>query len=298
MNYYTNENDLNKFNGYMPNHDNKNKSSISVLEMFVTSIIRIKQLAKLSIENSSRFVWYVIFMALLYSIMSFAVPTASRIYSFGGFTKLFTDGIPKISVNDGVLTADKKFEMSLSNADIILDTGKNSFTRDDFDTSGVYIAIGSRNIKMISYVETEDSSSYNEIYSYPIGMVLPNGTDNDVLRSIAPVFYIMLFVIFVIEAVVAAVKYLFFALLYAFFTRSTTAISKLNMTMKDSFHLCFYAQTISIILVTLNEVSGHFIPSLIMSIAGIFITIAVIMSAIKPHLPDIDEFLDNFGGDL
>ena len=103
MNYYTNENDLNKYNSYIPNRDN-NKNNISVLEMFVTSIIRIKQLAKLSVENSSRFVLYVIFMALLVSIMSFAVPTASRIYSFGGFSKLFTEGIPKIEVKDDIFT--------------------------------------------------------------------------------------------------------------------------------------------------------------------------------------------------
>ena len=79
---------------------------------------------------------------------------------------------------------------------------------------------------------------------------------------------------------------------FSFFTRSTTAISKLKMTMKDSFQFCFYAQTISIVLVTANEAGGSLIPSLFMSLIGIFITIAVIMSAIKPHLPDIDEFLD------
>ena len=295
MNYYTNENDLNKYNSYIPNRDN-NKNNISVLEMFVTSIIRIKQLAKLSVENSSRFVLYVIFMALLVSIMSFAVPTASRIYSFGGFSKLFTEGIPKIEVKDGVLTADKKFEMRLNNAEIIMDTSKSSFEKADFDTTGAYIAIGSRTIKMVTYIESETSINYNEVYSYPIGMVLPNGTNNNVLKNMAPLFYIILLFIFTVLAIIAAVKYLFFALLYALFTRSTTAISKLKMTMKDSFHFCFYAQTISIILVTANEAAGQLLPSLVMSVAGIFITVAVIMSAIKPHLPDIDEFIDGLGG--
>ncbi len=293
MNYFTNENDLNKYNSVTPDpKDNNNKSSVGVLDMFVTSIIRIKHLAKLSMENSSKFVMYVVFMSFLVAVMSFAVPSASRIYSFGGFQKLFTEGIPQISVNDGILTADKKFEMKLSDAEIIMDTNKSYFNREDFDTTGIYIAIASRSIKMITYVQTDNSSNYNEVYSYPIGMVLPNGTDNNTLKNFAPFLYIILAVIFVGEAVIAAIKYLFFALLYAFFTRSTTAISKLKMTMKDSFQFCFYAQTISIVLVTANEAGGSLIPSLFMSLIGIFITIAVIMSAIKPHLPDIDEFLD------
>ena len=118
MEFYTDQNDLNKLDKYTPPQKEPDKGHEGVLDIFVASIIRIKTLAKISVENSSKFLGYVIFMALFVSLMAFAVPTASRIYSFGGFSKLFREGFPAFSVSDGTLTAEKKFEMSLSNADI------------------------------------------------------------------------------------------------------------------------------------------------------------------------------------
>ena len=296
MEFYTDQNDLNKLDKYTPPQKEPDKGHEGVLDIFVASIIRIKTLAKISVENSSKFLGYVIFMALFVSLMAFAVPTASRIYSFGGFSKLFREGFPAFSVSDGTLTAEKKFEMSLSNADILIDTSKNAFYQADFDTTGVYIAFGSKNVKMVTYVKTENSTSYNEVYSYPISMVLPDGVDNSTLEKMAPLFYITMFFLFAIQAAVSAVKYLFLAVLYALFTRTSTAICKLNMTFKDAFHFCFYAQTIAIILVTANIATGEMIPSFVMTIIGMVITVAVIMSAIKPHMPDIDEYLDKYGG--
>ena len=71
MNYFTNENDLNKYNSVTPDpKDNNNKSSVGVLDMFVTSIVRIKHLAQLSMENSSKFVMYVVFMSFLVAVTS------------------------------------------------------------------------------------------------------------------------------------------------------------------------------------------------------------------------------------
>ncbi|MBO4863426.1 MAG: DUF1189 family protein [Eubacterium sp.] len=297
MEFYTDQNDLNKLDRFTPpKGSNKDKGNAGILDIFVASILKIQNLAKISVDNSSKFIGYVIFMALLVSLMSFAVPTASRIYSFGGFSKLFRESIPTFKVSDGVLTADKKFEMSLSNADILIDTSKSEFQQRDFEETGVYIAFGSRNVKMVNFIKTDSSTSYNELYSYPIKMVIPNGVDNSILEKMAPFFYASMVFVYLIQAVISSVKYIFMALMFALFSRSTTAISKLDMTFKDSVHFCFYCQTIAILLVTANLAIGEIIPGLFMSIIGIVITVVVIMKAIKPHLPDIDEYLDKFGG--
>ncbi len=298
MNYFTDENDLNKFNNLSPdNPDNKkDQNTAGVLDIFVASIIRINKLAVLCVENAKKFIGYVIFMSILVSFMAFLVPSASRIFSFGGFSKLFREDFPTFSIEDGVLTADKKFEMKLNNAFLVINTDIDEFSIDDFDSSGVYMAFGKRNVKLVTYVDDESNKSYNEVYSYPIGMVLPSGLNNEVMANMTPLFYFTYIIIFFGYAIFAGVKYVFFALLYAFFTRTTTSISKLNLSMKDSVHLCFYAETISIILVNINEAVGYFIPSIFMTLASIIITVAVIMNAVKPHMPDIDEFMNRFGG--
>ncbi len=294
MNYYTDENDLNKLNSISPQQPgNREKGDAGVLDIFVASIIKINKLAEICVQNSGKFVTYVLFMAVLVSFMSYLVPTASRIYSFGGFNKLFLEEFPKFTVNDGIVTADKKFEMRFSTGYLIIDTDIDAFTEKDLEATGVYIAISKKYIKLINYTNSDLPSNYTEIYSYPVGYILPSGLDNEKLASLSPVFYFSYIVVFFVQAVLAALKYLLLALLYAFFTRSTTAISKLSFTMKDSFHLAFYAETIGIILVNVNKAAGSIIPSFLMSAAGVVISIVVILNAIKPHLPDLDEFMSN-----
>ncbi len=300
MNYFTNENDVNKFNSVSPNgsdENGRNKNTAGILDIFVTSIIRINKLAEICVENSKKFIAYVIFMSVLVSFMSFLVPSASRIYSFGGFRKLFLEEFPAFTVKNGSLIADKKFEMRMNNAYLVINTDIDEFSADDFESSGIYMAFGKRNVKLVSYVDNNGNINYSEVYSYPISMMIPSGLNNEKLADISVAFYFSYLLIFIVLTFISAIKYIFLALLYAFFTRSTTSISKLNLSMKDSLHLCFYAETISIILVNLNKAIGEYIPSLFMSIIGIVITVVVILNAIKPHLPDMDEFLNNFGGD-
>ena len=93
-----------------------------IMDIFMVSLIRAKELALVSVKSSSRFIGYVIFMSFLVSLMIFAVPTASKITSFGGFKNLFMNKVPAFEYTDGTLTADKAFEMKLSNVNIIMDT--------------------------------------------------------------------------------------------------------------------------------------------------------------------------------
>ena len=107
----------------------------------------------------------------------------------------------------------------------------------------------------------------------------------------------MLFVSFVIVAASVAFKYMFLSVIYAFGSRSLTTISKLPMTFKDAFHLCFYAQTVAIILVSVNTATGYIVYPLFMSILGIIITIVIIHKAMGPHMPDLDDIIDRFYND-
>ena len=130
MNYFTNENDVNKFNSVSPNgsdENGRNKNTAGILDIFVTSIIRINKLAEICVENSKKFIAYVIFMSVLVSFMSFLVPSASRIYSFGGFRKLFLEEFPAFTVKNGSLIADKKFEMRMNNAYLVINTDIDEF---------------------------------------------------------------------------------------------------------------------------------------------------------------------------
>ncbi len=267
----------------------------SIMDIFMISLIRTRELAETSVKNSSRFIAYVIFISVLVATMTFAVPSASKISSFKGFRNLFMNKVPAFEMTNAGLAADKKFEMKLSNVTILMDTELDQFRFGDFEREGVYIAIGSKYTKMLTITDIEDDSSYNETYVYPNNMLFPIGFSNSDLVKMIPGFYISLVFIYAMLAVFAAVKYILAAVIYAVVTRSLTAISKLPMTFTDALHMCFYAETFGILIVNINSALGYLISPLIVSAAGIIITIFIIHKAMGPHMPDVDDILDKFG---
>jgi hypothetical protein len=298
MEYFTNQNDLNKLDSISPKKpdDSENRPKFNVLDVFVMSILKVKKLVDVSVTNSSKFVSYVVFISILAAMMSFAVPIASRITTFGGFNNLFTNVMPNVKVSDGALIADKKFEMNLSTSTILIDTSKREFNKDDFDKSGVYLAFGKRKMKLVSYAGTEESNYYNEIYSLYISNYFPEGFSNSDLVSAIPLIYIFLVITFVMVVTFDALKFLIIAGVFSIIFRGTTSILKVPMTLKNTYHLCFYAQTISIILTSANNAIGYFVFPTLLSIICLFITGIVIRKALKPHMPDIDEIIDKFKG--
>ncbi|MBP3718759.1 MAG: DUF1189 family protein [Eubacterium sp.] len=267
----------------------------SIMDIFMISLIKTKELAETSVKNSSIFIAYVIFISVLVATMTFAVPSASKISSFRGFRNLFMNKVPAFEMTDAGLVSDKKFEMKLSNVTILMDTELDQFRFGDFKREGAYIAIGSKYTKMITITDIEDDSSYNETYSYPNNLLFPTGFNNSDLVKMIPGFYISLIFIYVMLATFAALKYILAAVIYAVVTRSLTVISKLPMTFTDALHMCFYAETLGILIVNINSALGYLISPLLVSAAGIIITIFIIHKAMGPHMPDVDDILDKFG---
>ena len=298
MEYFTDQNDLNKLDGFSSKGPNQNPHSknikYSVLDIFVTSIVKIKSLAQMCVDNSSGFMLYVIFISILVAVMSYGVPAASRISSFGGFKNLFSSTLPAFSYNNGVLEADKKFEMKLSSCYVELDSSIDEFRRENFDSAGIYITFAKRRVKMISYLDTENKESYYEIYSIKNEAMFWDGFSNRDLINMIPSIYIMMAISGVFVALVSALKCLFVAMMLTMFYRTTTQIIKLPMTLGDTYHLCFYSQTISILLVNTNAAVGYYVSSFFASIVGVIISAIVVKKALAPHMPDIDEIMDNF----
>lgn len=271
---------------------------IGVMDIFMISIYRVKELAETSIKSASKFVNYVVFISLFVSLIVFGVPTASKIFSFGGFNKLFTSTMPSFQMgDDGKLKSDKRFEMNIENVTIIMDTSIDSFTFGDFESEGLYIAIGAGKTKMIQLLDLDDDSSYSEIYNYPNKILFSKGFNNQSLANMIPLFYFIIFVAFCLIATYIAIKYILMAVIFAFVSRSLTNISKLPMTFTDSFRMCFYSQTISIILVNVNISVGYLVGPILASIIGVIITIIIIHMAMGPHMPDLDDILDKFHDD-
>ncbi|MCR5214855.1 MAG: DUF1189 family protein [Eubacterium sp.] len=300
MNYFTEQNDLNKLDGISPKGPGFGKGKASILEMFVTSIIKVKNLAVTSMENRSKFVGYVIFIALLVAFMSYGVPMASKIISFGGFRNLFSEVVPQVKMEDGALKAEQTFEMKAGTINILLNTDIEEFELENLEYSGMYVTIGSQRTKMLMVTDVDDPSTYNVIYNYPNTLLFYDGFNNQSLMTMIPFIYIAHLIVFTLEAVIVAVKYLILAFVYALLTRAMTAFSKLSMTFSDAIRFCFMAQTTGILIVNTVSSFGQPLLEIIASIIGIVVTFVVIASAMTPHLADrdfIENLLNKFSGD-
>lgn len=271
----------------------KPDKKLTIMDIFMTSLTKTRELAITSIRTSAaKFVAYVIFLSLFAGLVSFGVPSISKVASFGGFTNLFQNKVPTIEMSDGVLKADKQFKMNISKGTILINTDLDQFKFEDFDKEGIYVAIGSKNTKMVAITDIKDKDSYNEIYSYNNQYLFVEGFNNDLLVKMVPFFYIMLFLTYIVISFMKGLKYLLLAVVLTISSLSLLKVSKLDMSLKEAFRLSFYAQTCSVILVNINEGVGYLVSSLVASIIGVIITIVNIHKAMGPHMPDVDEFMN------
>lgn len=266
---------------------------MKLLDVFVNSIIRPKALVDVTIETRNRFKRYVVFISIFVTLMIFVIPVMCRIISFGGFNKLFTETMPEIRMNDGKLEADKKFEMNLGYADILIDTTISEYKFDNFTTEGYFIAIGSDTTKFVRVGDKKDPESYSVIYAYKNSELFPSSFNNAFLVKCIPVLYIAFFFTFAVLALITGLRYMLFAVIYAFLSRSLTTIIKVQMSFKDAIHLCFYAQTIAILFTNMNTAIGYIVYPTFASIIGVIITVVVIHKAVRPHMPSLDELMNN-----
>ena len=167
---------------------------------------------------------------------------------------------------------------------------------EDFTAEGYFIAIGSDTTKFVRVGDKKDADSYSVIYAYSNAELFPNGFNNQFLVKCIPLIYIAFVFAFFLLAAITGLRYWFFAVVYAFLSRSLTAIIKVQITFKDAIHLCFYAQTIAILLTNMNTAVGYMVYPTFASIIGVIITVVVIHKAVRPHMPSLDELMNNMKG--
>lgn len=294
MNFYGEQEELNRMDSAPEEPHSTEK--VRILDTFVTSILRPKELVDITIKTKNKFKRYVFFMSILVTVMVFLIPFAMRIMSFGGFEKLFSETMPNIQMEDGKLIADKRFEMNLGYADILIDTNLSEYKFEDFTTEGNFVAIGADKTKLVRVGDVNNEETYSVLYSYDNSVLFPRGFSNEFLIKCIPLIYIVFGFVLVICVFVYALRYIVTAAIYAILSRSLTAIIKVNLSFKDAFHLCFYAQTVAILLTNINSGVGYIINPTFASIIGVIITVVFIHKAVRPYMPSMDDILNNMKG--
>ena len=252
----------------------------NIIEQMRISIVSPKQLIGLSFLKVSRFVRYVIFLSFLVVVMTDIVPMAATIAGFGGFNKLFKEKMTDFSVQDGVLTAKDTFSMTLGDYEIIMDTSEDAVSQEKFIGKFITIAIGKRRVQVV----VTQSGMSEVAMDYSVSSYFADGFTREDLVSAIPGFYLGLGIIVLVSMLWIVGKYLLASLIYMLLSNVLVRQSGLSLTRGNVFRLCFYAQTIGILLVNLNQATGGYIPGIILTIVGIFITLRWILKTFVPYI--------------
>lgn len=237
-----------------------------VYAMFKPS--KYKELIKL---KRSRFAAFVIVLMLVLGIVTFVIPAGALITGFGGFEKLFRGQLSSLTYSDGALHLDTPFRMDINGLTLLINTENTSVEDEQLKRNGVYIAIGSETMRMAVTLDGQ----IMEYQNTDITGLFPEGFDCDSLIRMIPGIYVYMFGAFLVQCIGYFIKYGLIALLYSFFINSVNKNMNLNLTFGEVFSICFYGQTLGIILSNFNAALG-WLPEIIVSIIGIFISIHII----------------------
>ncbi|MBQ9234681.1 MAG: DUF1189 family protein [Lachnospiraceae bacterium] len=223
--------------------------------------------------KKSRFALFIVVLMLAIGIVRFAIPTTAMITGFGGFENLFTKKISPLEFKDGKLSIEKKFEMSLGLYKVVIDTEDAKIPDEKLNRKGGYIAFGSEYVT-VAVNSGNSVTRYQEVY---LDNILMDGFDNNSLKQLIPFIYTYIVISFIVSCVGYFLKYALLALLFGLFINSINNNMGLGLSKKDVFKICFYGQTLGIIISNFNAALG-FLPTAIVS--GICIAISINMISV------------------
>lgn len=231
-----------------------------------------KELIELRRGRSAKFI---IFLVLILGVVTFAVPTSAFIAGFGGFEKLFKQRIGNIEYSNGELMADRKFDISFQGVYFIMDTSEDEVAPEKLTKDGITVSFGRKMLKM-TMVSGSKKLDYQRIgYSG----LLPEGLNNEKLCEFIPAIYIYFVLAFISICIGFFIKYSLFALVLGLAVNSMNKKLEIGLSFGQCFMLCIYGQTLGIILSNFN-LALNFLPSFLVSIVAVIISLNMITSAL------------------
>lgn len=244
-------------------------------EQIVYAMFKPSKYKELIQLKKGRFAAFVIVLMLVLGIVTCVIPAGALITGFGGFEKLFRGQLSSLTFSDGALHLDVPFRMDINGLTLLVNTEHAMVEDEQLIKNGVYIAIGSETARMAVTLDGQ----IMEYQNADITGLFPEGFNCESLIQMIPGIYMYLLAAFLVQCIGFFVKYGVIALLYSLFINSVNKNLNLNLTFGEVFEVCFYGQTLGIILSNFNAALG-WLPATIVSIIGIFISIHMITASV------------------
>lgn len=233
--------------------------------------------------KKNRSILYVLVICLAIGIITFVVPMGALIASFGGFEKLCDKQLSTLRYEDGKLALDTKFSLKTEDVTIIINTEKTSGKDESINRNGMYLTIGSRKAVLLYTV----NGQHYEYGSVELRTFLSDGFNAAKLKKLIPFIYVYLVVMFIGTCIGTFVKYAICALFLVLCIKKYINERELRLSFGQMFMLCFYGESLGVIISNFNAALGLF-PQFFVSLICVFISVRMVAAAVamleRPNL--------------
>ena len=233
--------------------------------------------------KKGRSVLYVIVMMLALGIVGFAIPTSATIAGFGGFTNLFEKKMAPISYAEGQMSIERPFSINLGSVKVVINTEKDHVTEEAVRAPGAYVAFGGKFVNL--YISA--GGRVEDFGGYRLSDILPPAFDNRTLVRGIPYIYAYLVLAFIISCIGYFLKYAVISLIFSIAVNGLNKQLALGMSFGQVFMLCFYGQSAAMLLSNFNAALA-LLPSMVVSVVGIFISVHMMTTSIALMRHDRD----------
>ncbi len=247
---------------------------MSFSEQIVYAMFKPNKYKELLDLKRGRAVLFVVALCVVLSLIGFVVPTAAVVSGFGGFEKLFSESMGTLRFQNETLQADTPFFMNIKNLRIVINTENEKVSDERMNTEGAYVAVGSKYLRL-SY---SGGGSVNDYAVIRLSEFLSDGFSNRTLVEMIPAIYAYLIVAFLGYALGYFIKYAFIALIFSITVNALNKRLSMGLSFGKVFMLCFYGQTLGILISNMNAAIG-LLPQIIVSMICIFISVHMITRA-------------------
>lgn len=264
---------MDEYEGYDERNTGKDYKLFDEIKIAVSIPSRLKEMMDVSRKS---FIKYIAFISVFASVIIYLIPFIANVAGFGGFRTLFLEKMPAFRYESGKLTSEKKFDMMISGYHIYIDTEQDTVDSATLPSNGIYLCFGRKNMTF-NYVEKSAVSDFSTVlYSVGNETIFSDGMDNSTFANSALTFYVTGIFMTVLMALIVVVKYLLLASIYTALMMIPYKIFIKNIYTDEAFKISYYAQTIGILIVSVNKAAGFLLPELLVSVIGIFITLRFI----------------------
>lgn len=221
---------------------------------------------------------FVLFVVALSFLLEYGIPFAAWDVSVGGIENLITNGIPKFTLEGGVLNMESPMDINMNGViHIAVNTDKENYSQKDMKEEYVEEILLSKNNMLIKHTSMVSEVKFADHQDFKM--------DNASLLELVPFikgsFLFTGIFIFLTKIAMYLVSTLFFSILCRVGIRT-----KDGKTIGASEAFCFsiYGRSLFMILTSVNICLGYIINNFFVTIFGVFFTMRYIFRAEVSYL--------------